>query len=224
MSNFSIPKSYRESKGREIAAAPDQIFEIRRRQLYLVMSQSQTDVAYEVTAMGPYWKCTCRDYRKRGFDCKHIYAVKATLEAEHEISLWESQPRYDPQETPDRIEELMGRPNQSAEEIQTLRILLNTATLPAVSFALRYFWTGFEPAELLDELKGFGLEAPETVEVKTPKTWKWRPLQGTIETVKDYVIESNLRVGLAAVEPYTRTLGRLGDATYHVYLVTQYAA
>jgi len=220
MSTPTIPYSYRERKGREIAAKPEQVFEIQRRQRYLVMSQSYTSDAYEVTATGTGWTCTCPDYRRRAFDCKHIFTIKAIQEAEAELARWEAQPRFDPQTTVDRIEELMGRPHIGEEELETLHILRNTATMPTVEFALQYFWTGFRPEELLDEIDSFGLKPPETISVKTPKSWSWRPINGTIDTVRDVIINRNLKIGLAQVEPYTRTLGRLGDATYNVFLVS----
>ncbi|MBA7542094.1 hypothetical protein ES705_34413 [subsurface metagenome] len=95
--------------------------------------------------------------------------------------------------------------------------------MPVVSFALQYFWIGFRPAELLDVIDSFGLATPDTIAVKTPSAWKWRPLKGTIDNVREFILENHLRVGLAAVEPYTRALGRLGDATYNVFLISQAA-
>ena len=223
MSNPSIPKNRRERKGQAIAAIRDQIYEVRRNALYLVMSQTYTSEAYEVLAVGPHWKCTCTDYRKHHQTCKHIYAVLAILDADAELSQWEAQPRYNPEHTVDHIETLMGRPHLTEDEMEHLHILRNTAELSAVSFALQYFWIGFRPAELLDDLQCFGLETPASIAVKTPTAWKWRPLQGTIDTVREYILENHLRVGLAAVEPYSRRLGRLGDATYNVFLVSQSA-
>lgn len=68
--------------------------------------------------------------------------------------------------------------------------------MTAPQFKIRFWWPGYDPAQLLDPLQGPDYEQPDQWEVCDPAAPHWRtPRPGaTLQTVRDYMVAQRLRV------------------------------
>ena len=65
----------RSISGSFIAQQSGGVCKLPGKDVWMVQSQSDTGVKYEVVD-GDVWSCECEDHKYRGVECKHIYAVK----------------------------------------------------------------------------------------------------------------------------------------------------
>jgi transposase-like protein len=65
----------RRERGKAIAELPGQVRRVNDM-VYMVRSQSDPSREYRVVSTPRGWSCRCKDQRKRGIGCKHIWAVR----------------------------------------------------------------------------------------------------------------------------------------------------
>jgi hypothetical protein len=222
MSTQRVPCNDREHKARELAADPNAIYKVTPA-LYLVHSQTHTSRYYEVYAIESGWTCTCPDHRKTAQPCKHILALVTVLAAQDDLARWTTRRGWTHEQTIDRIENRMGAGDLDDREMLMLKVYRNAAELPHVAFALRYYWPDHHPETLLDAVYGNYQPEPNTVDVRTPAQWStWRPIDGPIESIRDYIEEQAITHGPIYISE-SRQHGRW-EGRFNLIMLTAQAA